>query len=111
MATPKYNLALNRGESFEKNIQIIQSTGTPLNLTGYTVDSNIKATYTDVSASAAFTCSISSATNGQFVMQLHPSSSRLLTGSCYLYDVRITSGSEVQYILEGKVHVSPSVTV
>lgn len=109
--TPKYNLAMNRGETFQKTFTYLDANGAAVDLTPYTVQSQIKAAYTDTTASATFTASIPSPTSGEFQLVLHPSSSALLTGSCYLYDVRLTSGSFIRYVLEGKVHVSPSVTL
>ena len=110
MSTPKYNLALNRGETFQKNIQVTDVAGVGLNLTDFTVESQIRAAYTDVSASAAFDCTVDAPLTGQFILALPATASIALTGSCYFYDIRITSGSYVRYVLEGKVHISPSVT-
>lgn len=106
----KYNLALNRGETFVAEFQYRDSTGTPVNLDGYTIDSQLRLNYTDVSASAEFSVTKTEPENGKFTLTLFPTASLSLTGSCYLYDVRLTSGSLVTYLIEGKVNVSPSVT-
>lgn len=111
MTTPKYNFALNRGETFTKTLQLVNSVGGAKNLTDYTASAYLKAQYTDVSASAVFTCSIATPTSGSIDLELPADVTTNLTGSCYLYDVRIVSGSYISYVLEGKVHVSPSVTL
>ena len=108
--TPKYNLALNRGETLQKSLLYSDATGIPVDLTSWTVESQIRANYTDTTASAAFTCSVPTPNSGEILIELPASGSLPLTGSCYLYDVRIRSGSFTRYILEGKLHVSPSVT-
>lgn len=106
----KYNLALNRGETFAAEFQYKDSSGSPVNLSDYTIESQLRVNYTDVSSSADFTCTKTDAPNGRFILTLTPSASLSLANSCYLYDVRLTSGSFVTYLLEGKVNVSPSVT-
>jgi hypothetical protein len=110
MSTAKYNLNIQSGETVNRQFQWISATGAPFDLTGYTLDSHIRTEYRAPTASAQFTATSPDPTNGYFSLQLSASSSAALTGSCYWYDVRATSGSSVAYPLEGKLTVSPRVT-
>lgn len=110
MPAAKYNLSIDRYGSFTQPFQYLTSDGSPFNLNGYSIRSMIRPDYLSPSASAEFTCSIIAATSGSFTLNLHPSSSAALTGSCYYYDVRMSSGSAVLYAIEGKVTVSPAIT-
>lgn len=112
VTTAKYNLGIQQGASFAKSLQVLYGeSNAPFDLTGYTVDAQIRTDYAAPSASADFTCVISEPpTSGTIQLELSPSQSLSLTGSCYLYDVRFTTGSEVLYPIEGKVTVSRVVT-
>jgi hypothetical protein len=84
----KYNLndqdAIDAGATYVKQITLLGQNG-PFDLTGYSVASQLKVGYTDVTASADFTCSVASPpTSGTFQLELHASSSAQLTGKCYL---------------------------
>lgn len=111
MITGKYNLSLQTAETFTQQFKILAGNGASFDLTQYTASSYIKADYASTTASAVFTCSITSPTEGLLDIGLHASSSALLTGSCYYYDIRLTKNDgTVLYPLEGKVVVSNSVT-
>lgn len=111
ITTGRYNLTIQAGESFTKEFKLLEYNNNPFNLTNYSIASYIKATATDTTPVTQFTGSSPSPTEGIISLTLPPSASALLTGSCYYYDIRITSGSNtVLYPLEGKVLVSPSIT-
>jgi len=109
METAKYNLSIQSGESVNRQFKLLTGNGLPYDLTGFTIQSFVKADYTS-SAAATFTCTSPDPTNGLINIAMTSQSSALLTGSCYFYDLRITSGSTALYPLEGKVVVSPSIT-
>lgn len=111
MQTAKYNLTLQQGETVDRQFRLLTATGEPFDLTGYSVDSQIREEYTSPSASAVFAASVLvPQTSGTFQLSLGASGSAQLTASCYYYDVRISSGSSVYYPLEGKVAVSRRIT-
>jgi hypothetical protein len=109
METAKYNLSIQSGESVNRQFKLLTANGLPYDLTGFNIQSFVKADYTS-SAAATFTCTSPDPTNGLINIAMTSQSSALLTASCYLYDLRITSGSTALYPLEGKVVVSPSIT-
>jgi hypothetical protein len=109
METAKYNLSIQSGESVNRQFKLLTGNGLPYDLTGFTIQSFVKADYTS-SAAATFTCTSPEPINGLINISMTSQSSATLTGSCYFYDLRITSGSTALYPLEGKVVVSPSIT-
>lgn len=111
ITTGRYNLTIQSGETFIKQFKLLEFNNNPFNLTDYSIASYIKTTATDTTQVTEFTGSSPSPTEGIISLTLPPSASALLTGSCYYYDIRISSGSNtVLYPLEGKVLVSPSIT-
>ena len=111
ITTGRFNLTIQNGESFIKEFKLMEYNNNPFNLTDYTISSWIKINASDTTPVVQFTGSSPAPTEGIVKLLLPPSASALLTGSCYLYDIRISSGSDtVIYPLEGKVLVSPSIT-
>ena len=110
ITTGRYNITLQANGSYVQQFKLLQYNNVPVDLTDYSITSYIKATATDSTPVTQFTGSSPSATDGIIQLTLPPSSSALLTGSCYYYDIRITSASTILYPLEGKVLVSPSIT-
>ena len=111
MITGRYNLSIQSGESFNQQFKLLSANGNPYDLTGYTIQSKVKADYTSSTAAATFVATSPDPTNGMINLALDSGSSAALSSSCYFYDVRIITGSTVYYPLEGKVVVSPSITI
>lgn len=75
----------------------------PVDLTGYTIDSDIKGLIDNASI-ASFTPSVTDAVNGKFELSLSPASTVALETGRYGYDVSLTSpGGERYYWLTGVV--------
>ncbi len=78
---------------------------TPLVLSGYGIDSDIKG-LTDDSSIGSFVCTISNAANGEFTMSMAPSVSSGIETGRYGYDVSLTTaGGDRYYWLTGVVTV------
>lgn len=101
---------MQSGETFYQQFKLLTANGNPYDLTGYSIQSKIKADYTSSTDAATFTATSPDPANGVLNLTLDSGSTGALTGSCYFYDVRIITGSTVSYPLEGKVVVSPSIT-
>ena len=68
----------------------------PLDLSGYTVDADIKG-LTDLVQVATFTSALTDEDNGEFTLTLSPATSVGLDAGRYGYDVSLTQGSGTRY--------------
>ena len=104
------NLYVDAGSTFSNIITVSASNGAPLNLTGYTVASQMRKSYQS-SVAYAFTASIYIATAGKVRLQLTDEQSALIPAGRWLYDVEITSPTGVTTrVVEGIVTVNPQIT-
>jgi hypothetical protein len=104
------NIFIDQGADYSNIITVGSSSGAPLNLTGYTVASQIRKSYSS-SIAYNFTASIFSASEGRVRVQLTASASGAIPPGRYLYDVEITSSSGTKTrVVEGIVTVNPEIT-
>lgn len=109
MAT-QANIFIDQGSNYSNIITVTGTSGAALDLTGYTVASQMRKSY---ASSTAFSLnpSIYSAVNGQVRMILSAAQSEAITPGRYLYDLEITSGSGVKTrVVEGVATVTPQIT-
>ena len=104
------NLFVDQGADYSNIITVASTTGAPLDLTGFTVKSQMRKSYTS-STFYNFTASIYDAVNGKVRLQLNSTQSEAIIPGRYLYDVEITSGSGGKTrVIEGIVTVTPEIT-
>ena len=104
------NLVIDQGTSFNSIVTLTDQTGTPLNLTGYTVASQFRKSYQS-STAVSFTASIYDATAGKVLLQLLPAATTGVKAGRYLYDIELTSSlNERVRALEGLVILTPEIT-
>ena len=105
------NLIIDQGATFTADIDVTDSDGNILVLTGYTAAGQMRKTYAS-STATNFTASIQSASNGTVRISLSATQTNALKAGRYVYDVEITktSTSEVTRVVEGQVEVTPGVT-
>ena len=108
MAT-KANIIIDQGTTFSTVINLTDDNGDPIDLTGYTGDSEMRKHYTS-SNSQSFSISLGG-TLGTVTLSLTSAQTANLTPGRYVYDVEVTSGSNVvSRIVEGIVTITPEVT-
>lgn len=108
MAT-RVNIVIDQGTDFETSINLTDSSGDQLNLTGMSAASQIRKTHTS-SNSVAFTTALANA-SGTLTLSLNNATTSSMTAGRYVYDVELTDASNViSRILEGVVTVTPEVT-
>jgi hypothetical protein len=106
MAT-KANINIDQGATFNTVISLTDDNGNPLNLTGYTGNASIRASYAAIN-STSFSVALS---NGQITLSLDANTTSSLKRSKYLYDVILTdSYNNITRVLEGTIYVDPAVT-
>lgn len=101
-----YNIVVLQNSTYRMQITAASSGGTPINLSGYTIDSDICGTL-DNEIVASFTPSIINAASGIFQLTLSPAVSSGLEVGAYNYDVSATQpGGDRYYWLKGTCTVS-----
>jgi len=106
MAT-KANLVIDQGTTFSTSLNLQDEYGLPLDLSGYTANSQMRKWYTSSNASATFTTGVA---NGVITLSLTANQTSNLTSGRYVYDVEINSGTTISRVVEGIVTVTPQVT-
>ena len=105
------NLYIDQGSTYSNIITVASSTGSALDLTNYTVASQIRKSYGS-STAYNFTASVYNAVDGKVRLQLTSTESSAIPAGRYLYDIEITNTntSAKTRILEGIVVVTPEIT-
>lgn len=104
------NIYIDAGSSYSNTITVTQPNGAPLDLTGYTVASQMRKSY---NSSTAFNlnATIYSASEGKVKLLLSPQQSEDISPGRWLYDLEITSPSGVRTrVVEGIATVSAQIT-
>lgn len=115
MSAGTYNIKIDQGSNYELRLEVDQPAGTDLNLTDYTIASEIRDTAGGNLIATFGTTWIDEAT-GRFKLTLDDSvTTTLPTGIIGVYDVEITSSNStnnfVTRLIQGSVTVDPGVTV
>jgi hypothetical protein len=104
------NLYVDAGATYSNIITVTASNGQALDLTSYTVASQMRKSYSS-STVYAFTASVYDAANGKIRLQLTNTQSEAIPAGRWLYDVEITSPSGTKTrVVEGIVTVNPQIT-
>lgn len=105
------NLFVDQGSTYSNIITVASSTGAALDLTSYTVKSQMRKSYGS-SVAYDFTSSVYNAVEGKVRLQLTDVQASAIPAGRYLYDIEITntsSGAKTR-ILEGTVTVTAEIT-
>ena len=112
MAAGYQELFIEQGSDFITTITLDDVDGVPFDLTDYTGKSQIRKSYYSANATAEFTITISSPTDGTIALNLDSANTANISPGRYLYDVVIKNTDNVKTrVLEGIVNVLPQVTV
>jgi len=105
------NLFVDSGSDYSNIITIASSTGGALDLSNYTVKSQMRKSYGS-STYYDFTASVYDAVTGKIRLQITAANTSLIPAGRYLYDIEITNTntSAKTRVLEGIVVVTPEIT-
>jgi hypothetical protein len=104
------NLYIDQGTDYTITVDVTDSAGDVLDLTGFTATAQVRKTYTSSSLSATFATSINAAA-GQVTISLTDTQTSALQAGRYVYDLNIQSGGGVKTrVIEGQAVVTPGVT-
>jgi hypothetical protein len=104
------NLYVDAGSTYSNIITVTATNGQALNLSGYTVASQMRKSYQS-STAYAFTASVYDAAAGKIRLQLTDEQSEAIPAGRWLYDVEIESSAGAKTrVVEGIVTVNPQIT-
>jgi len=105
------NIVIDQGADYSASIDVTDSDGDTIDLTGYTAAGQIRKTYSS-STAVDFAVSIASpATAGILNIGLSNTQTNTMKAGRYVYDIEITnSGGVKTRVLEGQVEITPGVT-
>jgi len=111
MSAGKYNIIIEQGSTFTKDITLKDHAGVVINLTGCTFAAQCRQKASDASPLFSFTAVCSAPTTGKFTLSLTSVQTSAFNFKPAVYDVEITyPGSIVKRVLEGSVVLSKEVT-
>lgn len=105
-------LFMDQGTTFNTIINLSDdSTNANINVSGYTVRSQMRRSYYSTNATANLVCTITDAANGEITMSLPASNTSNIKAGRYLFDLEtIDAQGTVSRPLEGIITVTPEVT-
>ena len=103
-------LTLEQGATFSTTINVEDTNGAAVNLSGYTANSQIRKSYYSTTANS-FTATVTGTANGEITISMTAANTANISAGRYLYDLVITSPASVKTrVVEGIVVVMPGVT-
>ena len=106
------NLTIDQGTTYTNAITVYQADGvTAMNLTGFTVASQIRKNYTSTNYHTFTSALVSPYASGKINLTLTATQTAAIKAGWYYYDVEITSSAgAVTRVMEGKINFKPNVT-
>lgn len=115
MTAATNNFVIDQGANWFLTVVYKDSTGTAINLTGYTAALQIRDTYADSTTDLSLTSpsggiTITAAT-GTIAITATAAQTGAIAAGTYVYDLEITSASGiVTRLIQGRISISPQVT-
>ena len=110
IAPGKYDMTIQRRSDHSISVVLKDSGGSAVNLTGYTIASQVWDSGRTTKA-ADVTCAITNAANGTWTWTLTDTQTTTFTADEYKYDVLLTNGAGLkEYWLEGTIYMDEGYT-
>jgi hypothetical protein len=101
-------MSIDQGTTFNTQINLNDSSGNPVNLASYTVESQMRKSYT---SSNAYNFTVSANSSGIISLSLSANASDAMDSGRYLYDVLVEDPlGNVTRIIEGQVTINAGVS-
>ena len=105
------NFSIDQGADFSRTLTVTTDGSTAYDLSGLSLQAQMRKGYDSSSATATFTASLVSATDGTYKLTLSNSTTASITAGRYVYDVElILSGSTIEKVHFGIITVNPEAT-
>jgi hypothetical protein len=113
MAAATHNLIIDQGATWRLNLLYKDSENSPIDLTGYTAQLQLRTSYDAASASLNLSngsgITITANTGSIAIVATATQTNALIAGD-YVYDLEITLSGEVTRLIQGRAIVRPQVT-
>ena len=105
-------LILDQGTTFNNIINLSDDiTNSNINISGYTVRSQMRRSYYSANATANITCTITNAVQGEITMNMSAGTTANIKAGRYLFDLETVDDFDtVSRVLEGIITVTPGIT-
>ena len=105
-------LYMDQGADFNNIINLTDDlTNATVNLSGYSVRSQMRRSYYSANPTSNITCTISNSSNGEITMSVTAANTSNIKAGRYLFDLETEDGNGfVTRVLEGIITVTPQVT-
>jgi len=105
-------LYMDQGATFNNVINLADDvTNANINVSGYTVRSQMRRSYYSANATASIVCTITDAANGEITMSLAAANTANIKAGRYLFDLEtVDTLSNITRVLEGIITVTPEIT-
>ena len=105
-------LFIDQGTTWSTTINLTDdATNTPINVYGYSANSQMRRSYYSANISANITCSTSNTANGELTLSLTAGETANIRAGRYVFDVKTTDPyNKVTRVLEGIITILPQVT-
>lgn len=105
-------LVLDQGTTFNTLLTITDdTTNLPINVSGYSINANIKKSYYSSNVTASFVPVVNDAANGNVSITMSAGVTSNIKSGRYVYDVKISSPlGVVTRIVEGIITITPKVS-
>ena len=105
-------LIVDQGSTFSTILTLTDdTTNLPINVSGYSINANIKRSYYSANNTAVFTSVINDAANGNVSISITSDVSTNIKAGRYVYDVKLKSPANITTrIVEGILTITPRVS-
>lgn len=113
MAAGKRDITIIKGDDYAHVVTLntkVAGVLTPVNITGRTYTAQLRKVVSQLLPDATFTCTVTSAVNGQITITLSNAITRNLKVDCYHWDLQQNASGILNTILRGTATVVSDVT-
>lgn len=107
----KYDITMYQGATFNRTLDIKDSSDAAVNITNYTFAGQIRTSALSGTVAGTFTCTITNASAGRITWTMSSTNTALVPAQQCVYDLEMTQANgDVVRLLEGFVDVKANVT-
>ena len=105
------NFSIDQGADFSRTLTVTTDGSTAYDISGLTLQAQMRKSFASSTASATFTCTVVSGSDGTYKLTLTDTVTAALDDGRYLYDVELILGdSTIEKVHHGIITVLPEAT-